>query len=146
VYRLSSSRYASHSGRGAALHAGRWNPPGVEAIYAAANPSLAALEILVHFAVLPLDFVLTEIHIPDGLAIEFVTDDRLPRDWDASSPIPATREFGGRWARELRSAVLSVPSSIIPAERNFVINPRHPEFPRIEVLPSKLFRFDPRLK
>ena len=63
-YRLSSGRYPSNSGKGAAIAGGRWNPVGVEAIYAAATASLAALEVMVGFSVLPRDFVLTEIHIP----------------------------------------------------------------------------------
>jgi RES domain-containing protein len=118
----------------------------VEAIYAAATLSLAALEVLVRFAVLPRDFVLTEIHIPAGVAIEMVAGHDLPPGWQSLSPVPATQEFGREWAKELRSAVLSVPSSIIPLERNYVVNPFHPDFPAIEFLPSKPFRFDPRLK
>ena len=69
VYRLHSKRYPANSGRGAALHGGRWNPPGVEAIYTAQSRSLAALEILVHYAVLPRDFVLTPIRIPEDRVV-----------------------------------------------------------------------------
>jgi len=145
-YRLSSGRYPSNSGKGAAIAGGRWNPTGVEAIYAAASPSLAALEVLVRFSVLPHDFVLTEIHIPAEVAVESVADHNLPPGWQALSPVPATQEFGRRWATEMRSAVLSVPSSIISLERNFVMNPFHPSFLLIEFLPSEPFRFDPRLK
>ena len=49
---------------GSSLHGGRWNPKGVAVVYAAASASLATLEILVQYSVLPRDFVLTEIHIP----------------------------------------------------------------------------------
>jgi len=61
AYRLSSGRYPANSGAGAALHGGRWNPPGIPAIYCADNRSLAALEILVHYDVLPRDFAITRI-------------------------------------------------------------------------------------
>ena len=145
-YRLSSGRYPGDSGKGAAIAGGRWNPVGVEVIYAAATPSLAALEVLVRYTVLPRDFVLTEIHIPVEVGIEVVVDHDLPPGWQSLSPVPATQEFGRRWAKELRSAVLSVPSTIIPLERNYVVNPLHPDFPAIEFLPSKPFQFDPRLK
>lgn len=118
----------------------------MEAIYAAATPSLATLEILVHFSVLPRDFILSEIQIPADVKIELLPDDKLPPDWDALSPVAATQQFGRRWAEELRTAVLCVPSSILPIERNYVINPRHFDFPRITFLPSTPFRFDPRLK
>ena len=69
VYRLHSSRYPANSGKGAAIHGGRWNPPGVEAIYTAQSRSLAALEILVHYTVLPRDFVLTPIRIREDRVI-----------------------------------------------------------------------------
>ena len=145
-YRLSTSRYPSNSGRGAALAGGRWNPIGMEAIYAAATPSLAVLEVLVHFSTLPHDHVLTEIEIPTRVSVETVRAKDLPVDWQALSPKPMTQEFGRRWANELRSAVLVVPSSIMPMERNYVINPLHPDFFEIKFLPSTAFRFDPRLK
>jgi RES domain-containing protein len=131
---------------GAALHGGRWNPKGVEVVYAAATVSLAALEVLVQFSALPRDFVLTEIHIPAGGVIEAVYEQDLPTDWQAFSPSPGTQEIGRRWVVELRSAVLSVPSTIVPVERNYVLNPRHPNFGQIVFLPSTPFRFDPRLK
>lgn len=51
-----------------------------------------------------------------------------------------------RWAMELRSVILSMPSGVLPAERNFIINPHHPDFKLIEFLPAGPFQFDPRLK
>jgi RES domain-containing protein len=120
---------------GAALQGGRWN-----------TVSLAALEVLVQFSVLPRDFVLTEIHIPAVVIVEFVSEQDLPTDWRSLSPSPTTQEIGRRWAVELGTAVLSVPSAIVPIERNYVLNPRHPDFGQIEFLPSTPFRFDPRLK
>lgn len=145
-YRLSSAKYSSSSGKGAALTGGRWNPIGVEVIYSAASPSLAVLEILVHYSVLPRDFVLTPIKIPRGVPIEEFSTDRLPHGWNSPSSVKATREIGRRWAGERRSAVLSVPSSIVPIDRNFLINPFHPDFQRIAFLPSEPFYFDQRLK
>jgi RES domain-containing protein len=145
-FRLSSGRYPSITGTGAALHGGRWNPAGVEAIYAAATVSLATLETLVHFSVLPRDFVLTEIHIPVRVGIETIQERDLPSDWHTFSPSASTQEIGRKWVVELRSAVLFVPSAITPAERNFVFNPKHPDFRQIKFLPSTPFRFDPRLK
>ena len=43
AYRIHSSRYPANSGKGAALHGGRWNDVGVEAIYTAQSRALAAL-------------------------------------------------------------------------------------------------------
>lgn len=146
VYRLGSSRYASTSGKGAALNGGRWNPIGVEVIYTSATASLAALEVLVQFSTVPRDFVLTEILIPAGLDIPSVQDNDLPTDWDALSPVLGTQEFGRRWVLELRSAALWVPSSIIRMERNCIINPLHADFARLDFSSPTSFRFDPRLK
>jgi RES domain-containing protein len=143
---LYSKRYPSTSGKGAALSGGRWNPIGVEVIYAATSVSLATLEILVHFSVLPLDYVVTEIRIPDGVHIEHIPESKLPPRWNARRPIPATQELGRLWVLENRSPVLSVPSSIIPSERNFVINPGHSDFSQLRFMRSRSFRFDPRLK
>lgn len=145
-FRLSSGRFPANVGAGAALHGGRWNPKGVEVIYAAATVSLAALEVLVHYAVLPRDFVATEIQIPAAVAIEVVSPRDLPSDWDGLSPSAATQNIGRKWAAEHRSAVLCVPSAIVPAERLYVLNPKHPDFRRIEFLTPVPFGFDHRLK
>jgi RES domain-containing protein len=118
----------------------------VEAIYAANSVALAALEALVHFSVLPRDFVLTEIQIPSAIAIEALDIASLPVDWQTCSPSATTQEVGRKLALELRSAVLSVPSAIVPTDRNYVLNPKHPDFGRIKFLRSTPFRFDPRLK
>jgi RES domain-containing protein len=47
--------------------------------------------------------------------------------------------------RESKSAVLSVPSVVIPVERNFVLNPTHAAFAKLVINPSEPFRFDPRM-
>jgi RES domain-containing protein len=135
VFRLSSPRFPANSGLGAALYGGRWNRIGTEAIYASESRSLAALEILVHFSVLPKDFVLSEIDIPDELSILRLGISDLTAGWDSEAVVEATQDIGERWTREGRYAVLSVPSTIVPAERNFVINPSHPEFPAIRFSP-----------
>jgi RES domain-containing protein len=145
-FRLSSRYYPSNSGEGAALNGGRWNPVGVEAIYAASTLSLAALEILVHFSVLPRHFVLTEIRIPPEVHVEVLKKADLPVDWQTLVPSATTQKLGRQWSIELRSAVLSVPSTIVPVDRNYILNPMHPDFERLKFLPSKPFRFDRRLK
>lgn len=107
---------------------------------------MAVLEILVNFSVLPRNYVLTRIEIPDGIAIEYVSDVQLPANWDAPTPSLETQEFGALWVEESRSPILSVPSSILRTERNYVINPAHRDFDLIRFYPPQRFRFDPRLK
>ena len=146
TFRLCSRRFSPDRGTGAALNGARWNSPGVEVIYTAATLSLAALEILVHLSVLPDDYVATEIHIPDRIGIEHVPDNQLPPHWDAIIPTRASQTFGDVWAGTRRSAVLTVPSSIIPSERNLLLNPAHPDFAAIQFLAPHAFSFDRRLK
>jgi RES domain-containing protein len=143
AYRLHSSRYPANSGKGAAIRGGRWNPVAMEAIYTATSRSLAALEILAHYSVLPKDFVVTPVRIPDSLVYE-VRLDMLPSDWQADQE--RTADLGMRWLRDSRFAVLSVPSVVIPAERNYILNPAHPQFTEIEFLAFEPFHFDPRLR
>lgn len=145
-FRLSSAKYPVKSGAGAALHGGRWNPRKVEVIYEAASVSLAALEVLVHFSVLPRDFVLTEIRIPSDLAIARIDLRDLPTGWDSFSPSDATQDIGREWASAGQTAVLCVPSTIVPAEVIYVLNPKHSDFRALEFAPSEPFRFDSRLK
>ena len=146
VYRLSFERSAK-SGYGAALHGGRWNLTGQEVIYASATRSLAALEVLAHNDVLPRNYVATRIQIPDDIHIAEVAESSLPPGWnDPGPPSAETQKMGSDWLAAGRTAVLSVPSAIIPKERNFVVNVAHPDFAQITFLVSEPFRFDARLK
>jgi RES domain-containing protein len=114
----------------------------VEAIYAAASRSLAVLEVLVHFAVLPKDFVITPIRIPDRVMISSVLERDLPAGWNSPSTTvgqDAVKEF-------LANVVFTVPSAIVKDESIYLINPVHPNFKYIEFLPSEPFEFDSRLK
>ena len=146
AYRLHSSRYPANNGRGAAVCGGRWNPRGTEVIYAAASRPAAVLEILVHYAVLPKDFVMTLISIPDRLSVLEVPDNVLIPGWDQPIPIAATQEYGRQWIANSRSAVLRVPSVVVKSEWNYVLNVSHREFREIRFGPSEPFQFDPRLK
>lgn len=146
VYRLHSSRYPPNSGQGAAINGGRWNPEGIPVIYASASPSLAALEVLVHYSVLPKNFVLTSISIPDSVLVTDVPEAVLTEGWNSPTPILATREYGRRWVEAGESLVLRVRSAIITAEANYVINEQHPDFKLLHFGTPEPFHFDPRLK
>jgi RES domain-containing protein len=69
----------------------------------------------------------------------------LPSDWKMEPPPLSTRQLGDHWARSSRSAILAVPSVIIPDETNYVLNPAHPDFKRIVIGKPAPFTFDPRL-
>lgn len=71
--------------------------------------------------------------------------DALPKDWRRLPAPPSTRAFGSRWAAESRSAVLRVPSVVVDGEFNYLLNPRHPHFVRLEIGDPQPLSFDPRL-
>jgi RES domain-containing protein len=145
VYRLHSSKYQPNDGFGASIFGGRWNSIGRKAIYTAGSRALAVLEILVHYAVLPGDFVMTPVEIPAEVEIR-----ELRPSYLASSVTPGEIDIGSSQAlgdHLLNTfAVLRVPSVVIPEEYNYVINPEHPNIRFIKFLPPVLFRFDPRFK
>lgn len=134
------------SGEGARQFGGRWNSPGVAVVYSAEHVSLAVLEILVHVehsGLLP-NYVLFQVDFEEGL-VEALDLSALPRNW-RSYPAPLRlRTIGDEWVAEGRSAVLSVPSAVVPLERLFLLNPRHPDFQRIKVGKPQPFSLDARL-
>jgi RES domain-containing protein len=84
--------------------------------------------------------------IPDTLAIPEYTEADLPIDWNAPVPPSLTKDLGTTWARVKSSLVISVPSVIVPDERNYLVNPAHPDFSLVRFSHPKPFVFDPRLK
>ena len=70
---------------------------------------------------------------------------KLPAEWRASPPGPATMQIGDQWVREARYLILAVPSAIVPGERNFLLNPAHPELGKLRRHKAVEFTFDHRL-
>lgn len=133
------------SGDGAARTAGRWNSRGIPVIYTSSTKSLAALETLVHLnPPIFFKYVAFRIEFDDAL-LEVIPPRSLPPDWSTSPPPPSTKAIGDHWSRERRSAVLAVPSVIVPGERNFLLNPAHPDFKKTSIGKPEPFAFDPRL-
>ena len=142
IYRLGTDRHPIWDGIGAALRGGRWNPPGAPVIYAAATQSLAMLERLVQGAELG-GARLVEAEIPDDVP----WDDLLrspPVGW-ADIGSPSAREAGAAWLAAEHTALLRVPSVVVPREANWIVNPAHPDAARIRVGPPEPLGWDPRL-
>jgi RES domain-containing protein len=89
---------------------------------------------------------MTPISIPARLVIAEVPDTVLTPGWDGPIPIPTTKEYGKAWIAGNSSAVLRVPSAIVPREANYLLNVLHPDFIQIEFGPSEPFYFDSRLR
>jgi RES domain-containing protein len=137
VWRICRRPFADLSGDGARLYGGRWNTPGRPLIYAAETAALAVLEVRVHldldWDMLPDDYVLVAI---DTAAIVAETIHEPPDD---------PRVIGDAWIESRRSALLRVPSWIVPESYNVLINPAHPDALSIQLGPVRPFQFDRRL-
>ncbi|MGE5663263.1 MAG: RES family NAD+ phosphorylase [Deltaproteobacteria bacterium] len=150
VWRLVKSRFAATAfdGEGARRQAGRWNSEGTPVVYAASAVSLAALELLVHADVedMPPGYVVIPVDIPQSVRIESVEISTLPRRWRDNGPYPRQcQTLGDAWIASKRTAVLTVPSVVVPMERNYLLNPAHPDFRKLVIGKPEIFRFDARL-
>jgi RES domain-containing protein len=93
----------------------------------------------------PGDLVAVPADIPDGLPITHVSRHRLPSDWRRYPGPEPLAELGEEWVRRGRTAVMAVPSALIPRELNYLLNPRQADFSRIRVGRPEPFRFDDRM-
>ncbi|HEY1750249.1 MAG TPA: RES family NAD+ phosphorylase [Caulobacteraceae bacterium] len=137
------------SGRGAEATGGRWNARGTPVVYASETRSLACLETLVHLNAsgLPLNRYLVAVEAPDAVwsAAERLDAASLPVGWDAEPPGRVSIDLGTAWLRSSRSALLVVPSVIVPEELNVLINPGHPDSRSITATKVRRWLYDPRL-
>ncbi|MDR5760580.1 RES domain-containing protein [Caballeronia sp. LZ035] len=146
AWRVTTERFAdsSFSGEGARLYGGRWNPKGLALVYTAQTQSLALLEMLVQDSPLRARYIMIPARIPESL-IGRVDSASLPNDWRDLEARNELQEIGAAWARNQTSAVLAVPSSVVPAETNYLLNPIHPDFPLIAIGSRDEWETDPRL-
>ncbi|MCC6718989.1 MAG: RES family NAD+ phosphorylase [Acetobacteraceae bacterium] len=137
------------SGNGARATGGRWNARGQAVVYASTTRALACLETVVHLNAggLPLNRYLVEISIPAAVwkAARRETAGGLPVGWDAEPASLTSVGFGGAWVAGMRSAVLVVPSVVVPEEFNVLINPGHPGAEGIACRKVRKWVFDGRL-
>lgn len=134
------------TGEGAMLYGGRWNLEGSPMVYTAQSAALAALELLVRFrrGQRMRDYVLFACSFSDSLADALDTR-HLPADWRSDPPPPQLQEMGESWLRSGLSAVLRVPSAVIATEFNYLFNPEHNDFKKIEIAEPIPFSLDLRL-
>lgn len=149
VWRICARRHAGQafSGRGAREYGGRWNHPGVALVYTAGTLSLGALELFVNLDPddAPDDLVSIAATVPDRIHLLHVRESELTADW-RTYPAPAVlQDIGSAWVTSGATAVLAVPSAIIPQEANYLLNPAHSDFSHIEIAAPEPFQFDPRM-
>jgi RES domain-containing protein len=140
------SRHRDLDGLGGLRAPGRWHERGLPVVYLAETPAGALLEVCVHTAAndVPPSYTLLEITVPTTTRIESLDANSLPLD--CPEDLDATRAIGSEWLRSSRSALLRVPSVIVPATHNVLLNPAHPESKPIEITRLHEYPFDVRLK
>ncbi|MEZ2338702.1 RES family NAD+ phosphorylase [Mucilaginibacter sp. RCC_168] len=147
LYRIAKCHYADDlSGTGARLYGGRWNSEGKPMLYLASSRSLAILEVLVHLdpLIVPANFCIAQIDVPD-YSITQLNHALLPDNWqDVSGPV-ALRKLGDEFLKKQEYLAMRVPSAIVPAEVNYILNPLHPEARNIKIVNKESFSFDDRL-
>ncbi len=148
AWRIVQARHAGKAfdGEGARLYGGRWNPPGVAAVYTAGTKSLAMLELMVHvfveqlsheYVCIPVDF--------DAKLMKSIDRSELTPGWRTYPATTATTDVGARWVLDGASAVLEVPSVVVPEEFCYLLNPRHPDFARVRIGKPEPLDVDARL-
>ena len=135
------------TGAGAKLSGGRWNRPGMPVLYCATQVSLAVLETFIHLNAggLPLNRYLVEFTIPDDVWVRARVLATPPVGWDAIPAGKISLDTGDAWLKANASALMLVPSVIVPEESNVLINPLHADAGRIAVRKTRKWTYDPRL-
>jgi len=134
-------------GEGARVYGGRWNPPGLPVVYCADSLALACLEILVHADPedLPKELVAVSAEIPRSVRPLRLEIPSLPGNWRKYPAPESLQAIGREWLQRSEYGVLCAPSVLIPAERNYLLNPLHPDFRSVVVHQPQPFSLDPRL-
>ena len=147
VWRLCLRKYRRFDGAGARLHGGRWNHTGTSIVYTSGSLSLAALELFVHVDsdIIPDGLIAIPADVPDDLKVETVDHASLPKNWRSYPAPDSLKDIATTWVNRSSAAALAVPSAVIPSERNYLLNPKHPDFRRIRVHDGTPFQFDPRM-
>jgi RES domain-containing protein len=148
VFRLSKGKYRNDlSGKGAELTGGRWNSTGMAMLYTSASQALCLCEIAVHLplGIIPKDYYLLSLEVPDDMDILELTVADLPADWQAVPPSNNTQVIGDQFLSEGTYVCLKVPSAVVPGEYNYLFNPSHPAFSKIKIISAALMTFDSRL-
>lgn len=134
------------SGAGGAKKPGRWNADSEPAVYCSPNLALAVLETVAYVedAGLPLNKYIIAIEVPDDVWAkrETLAAASLPAPWDAIPAGRASVRAGSAWLSSLRSAILCIPSAIVPEEHNSVINPLHSDAARISAKTLRRFEYN----
>ena len=140
------SRHRELAGAGGLRAPGRWHERGAPVVYLAESPAGALLEACVHTSAsdVPPNDTLLGVEADARVSLEHLDVSILPADW--IKRLEVTREIGGVWLREQRSCLLRIPSALVPATFNVMLNPLHVDAQRLSIKSVIKYPFDPRIK
>jgi RES domain-containing protein len=147
VYRVGKTKHSNDlSGEGAKINGGRWNHKSIPCLYASESRALSLLEYTVNVNIeeIPRALSITTIEIPND-EILIVNEASLPGDWKAVPAPSSTKDFGSNLLKTSKKAVFRIPSSVLPEEYNFIINPIH-QNTRIKIVAINDLVYDVRIK
>lgn len=147
IFRLTKEKYSHNlSGIGASLSNNRWNTRGFEVIYCSENRALAMAEVLIHLPLnlIPEDFVMLEINIPETIKIQNLAVNELSDGWNKMPYDRETQLLGNQFISEGKAAILKVPSAVVKGNFNYLLNPNHADFNSIKIEIAEPFPLDDR--
>lgn len=145
LFRITRQKYERElSGNGAAIAGGRWNEVGKPVVYTASSRSLAILETLVHLRQPqpPPDYRLMVLFVPDTVVMTNIAVSQLSDNWKSDTVY--TQQVGHQWLTMKESLLLRVPSVMVKAEYNYLLNPAHEQYKDIQLVAIEPIEFDPR--
>ncbi len=143
---------SAFSGAGARLYGGRWNHIGCSVVYTSDSLALAAMELFIHVQrpdkkkpLKTAKLVSIEIKVPKNISATVIDFEEIPESWKSIPAIDDTKDIGTDWFREGKTLLLKVPTVVVPAGFNYLINPSHKDFSKLSFSEPMEFIFDKRL-
>jgi RES domain-containing protein len=141
------SNHATLEGEGGLIASARWHTQGYPILYLSETPAGALVEVLVHLeldpAHMPRSYKLLKAEAPNDISRQEIGKAVLAQNW-TQDPL-ATRTLGDEWLRSRATALLRVPSAIVPETFNLLLNPHHPEAGRVRIVSHRDYPWDKRL-
>ncbi len=140
------SRHRELLGAGGLRAPGRWHERGQPVVYLAETPAGALLEACVHTSAndVPPQYTLLGIAVDENVSQEELHVSTLSGQW--INHVEITREIGTKWLYEQRFCLLRIPSALVPATFNVMLNPLHAEAKGLRIQSAVKYPFDPRIK
>lgn len=148
VYRISKTAYAKDlKGVGARKYGARWNQPGFECLYTSESRALALLEFTVNANINDIPRALSIVTIDLGrTGMQELKEAQLPGDWKLFPAPASTKKFGMDLLKAAKTAIIKIPSCIIPHEFNYILNPLHEKHKSFKIIDISDYAYDLRIK